>query len=806
MSQEKFHTRTASDDYNAEKITVLEGLQAVRVRPAMYIGSTDARGLHHLVYEVVDNSIDEAMAGFCDKVDITIHMDNSVTVRDNGRGIPVDIHPKLKIPALQVVMTKLHAGGKFNNDAYKVSGGLHGVGVSCVNALSEWMEVVVRRDGRRWRQRYERGVPVTKVDMIGEAEGHGTTVHFMPDDLIFETTDFSFETLQKRFEELAYLNRGLLITCKDERSGQMHEYHAEGGLVQFVSDINNGEKGIHSVISGEGVQDKVSVEFAMQYNEGFNDKTLTFANNIRTNEGGTHLAGFKMALTRVINGCLKNQIEQQKKKAKIESLSGDDVREGLTAVISVKLPQPQFEGQTKTKLGNSEVTGIVNTIVYGILDTYFHEHPKDIEVILEKASEAARARDAARKARDLVRRKGALFDHSLPGKLADCHSKDPSECEIFIVEGDSAGGSAKSGRNPNTQAVLPLRGKILNVERARLDRMLASDAIRSMITVMGVGVDENLDYSKLRYNKIIIMTDADVDGAHICTLMLTFFFRYYPKLIEDGHIFIAQPPLYGVRKGVSGAIKFLKDDDRLNEFLLQRLSDGVSVTVKSGDVFTGNALIGLLQQIDLLEKHVSEAENSAVSRELFLSLLRYREVLTTEELSSGIPAAFKDWMESLGYSLALEKEMQEEEERCFLMIENKSGHRTKIAVEFFHSRMYRSAFSLWNGVSAALGEFPVQISSADDTKEAGDIFTLRTLAYDLARKGYYIQRYKGLGEMNADQLAETTMDPEKRNLLKVSIEDAQAASDAIEELMGDSADKRRDFIVRNALTFEELDI
>ena len=806
MSQEKFHTGSASDDYNAAKITVLEGLQAVRVRPAMYIGSTDARGLHHLVYEVVDNSIDEAMAGFCDKVDIIIHMDNSVTVRDNGRGIPVDIHPKLKIPALQVVMTKLHAGGKFNNDAYKVSGGLHGVGVSCVNALSEWMEVTVRREGRRWRQKYERGVPVTQVEMIGEAEGHGTTVHFMPDDLIFETTDFSFDTLHKRFEELAYLNKGLLITCRDERSGQTHEYHAEGGLVQFVSDINNGEKGIHSVISGEGVQDKVSVEFAMQYNEGFNDKTLTFANNIRTNEGGTHLAGFKTALTRVINGYLKAQAEQQKKKAKVESLSGDDVREGLTAVVSVKLPQPQFEGQTKTKLGNSEVAGIVSTIVYNILDTYFHEHPRDIEVILEKASEAARARDAARKARDLVRRKGALFDHSLPGKLADCHSKDPSECEIFIVEGDSAGGSAKSGRNPNTQAVLPLRGKILNVERARLDRMLASDAIRSMITVMGVGVDENLDYSKLRYNKIIIMTDADVDGAHICTLMLTFFFRYYRKLIEDGHIFIAQPPLYGVRKGVSGAIKFLKDDDKLNEFLLQRLSDGVSVTAKSGDVFTGNALIGMLQQIDQLEKNVSEAENSAVSRELFLSLLRYRSILSPDAFAAGIPAEFEEWMKSLGYSLLLEKEIQEESDRVFLMVENKSGHRTKIAAEFFHSRMYRSAYGLWNALSAAFSEFPVQISSSEDSREAADIFNLRELAYEMARKGYYIQRYKGLGEMNADQLAETTMDPEKRNLLKVSIADAQAASDAIEELMGDRADLRREFIERNALTFEELDI
>ncbi|MBR6477679.1 MAG: DNA topoisomerase IV subunit B, partial [Lachnospiraceae bacterium] len=489
MSQEKLQPgKSPGSDYNADKITVLEGLQAVRVRPAMYIGSTDARGLHHLVYEVVDNSIDEAMAGFCDKIEVILHIDNSVTVRDNGRGIPVDLHPKLKIPALQVVMTKLHAGGKFDNDAYKVSGGLHGVGVSCVNALSSWMEVTVRRDGKRWRQRYERGVAVTHVDQIGDSEGHGTTVRFLPDEEIFETVEFSFEVLHKRFEELAYLNKGLLITCTDERTNQTHSYHAEGGLRQFVGDINAGDSGLHPVISGEGVQDKVSVEFALQYNKGFNEKTLTFANNIRTHEGGTHLQGFKTALTRAINNYLKNQQEAQKKKAKVESLSGEDVREGLTAIVSVKLPQPQFEGQTKTKLGNSEVAGIVNTIVYNILDTYFHENPKDIEIILEKATEAARARDAARRARELVRRKSAFSDNQLPGKLADCQSKDPSECEIFIVEGDSAGGSAKQGRNPNTQAVLPLRGKILNVERARFDRMLASDTIKSMITVMGVGI------------------------------------------------------------------------------------------------------------------------------------------------------------------------------------------------------------------------------------------------------------------------------------------------------------------------------
>ena len=427
--------------YNASSITVLEGLAAVRKRPAMYIGSTDARGLHHLVYEVVDNSIDEAMAGYCDRVEITLHLDNSVTVRDNGRGIPVDIHPKEGVPAVQVVMTKLHAGGKFDNTAYKVSGGLHGVGVSCVNALSEWLEVTVRQNGRRWRQRYERGVPVTELMDLGEADGHGTTVRFFPDEQIFETTEFSFPVLQKRFEELAYLNRGLQIVCVDERSNETHTYHAEGGLEQFVKDLNSGEPGIHSIISGEGLAEGVTVDFALQYNAGYKENVHTFANNIRTTEGGTHLAGFKTALTRGINAYIKSQPDLVK-KLKGAALSGDDVREGLTAVISVKLPQPQFEGQTKTKLGNSEITGIVGGIAYNVLDVYFQEHPKEARLIIDKAVDASRARDAARRAKELVRRKGALSDNALPGKLADCQSKDPTECEVFIVEGDSAGGSA----------------------------------------------------------------------------------------------------------------------------------------------------------------------------------------------------------------------------------------------------------------------------------------------------------------------------------------------------------------------------
>ena len=770
----------------------------------MYIGSTDARGLHHLVYEVVDNSIDEAMAGYCDRVEITLHLDNSVTVRDNGRGIPVDIHPKEGVPAVQVVMTKLHAGGKFDNTAYKVSGGLHGVGVSCVNALSEWLEVTVRQNGRRWRQRYERGVPVTELMDLGEADGHGTTVRFFPDEQIFETTEFSFPVLQKRFEELAYLNRGPQIVCVDERSNETHTYHAEGGLEQFVKDLNSGEPGIHSIISGEGLAEGVTVDFALQYNAGYKENVHTFANNIRTTEGGTHLAGFKTALTRGINAYIKSQPDLVK-KLKGAALSGDDVREGLTAVISVKLPQPQFEGQTKTKLGNSEITGIVGGIAYNVLDVYFQEHPKEARLIIDKAVDASRARDAARRAKELVRRKGALSDNALPGKLADCQSKDPTECEVFIVEGDSAGGSAKQGRDPNTQAILPLRGKILNTERTRFDRMLASDTIKCMITAMGIGIGEDVDYDRLRYHKIVIMTDADVDGAHIRTLMLTFFFRNYKELIDRGHLYIAQPPLYRIHN--SRMEKFLKDDEALEEFLFQRLTDGVSVTAPNGRIFQGEELITLLRRVDDLEKRVVEAENTAIARELFMTFLEYAEKVTPDEMAAdAVPESFRIWMQQAGYSIATEVENREDEERTFVIFENKGGHRTRLASEFFASRMYRQARQTLEELNNDCGGFPLKLSSGESSRDVSDFFDLRDAAFAEARKGYQIQRYKGLGEMNPEQLWVTTMNPDNRVLLRVSVEDAQAASDAIEELMGERVEPRRDYIIRNALAVDELDI
>lgn len=791
--------------YTASSITILEGLSAVRKRPAMYIGSTDARGLHHLVYEVVDNSIDEAMAGFCTRITVILHADNSVTVRDDGRGIPVDIHPKEGVPAVQVVMTKLHAGGKFDNTSYKVSGGLHGVGVSCVNALSEDLTVTVRRDGKRYRQRYSRGLPQDELTVIGEGvDGHGTTVRFKPDEEIFEVSEFSYDTLKKRFEELAYLNKGLFIECIDERIGETHVFHAEGGIRQFVSDLNSGEQGIHSIIFGEGVVDNVTVDFALQYNAGYKENILTFANNIRTKEGGTHLVGFRTALTRAINGYIKGQADLVK-KMKNTSLSGDDVREGLTAVISVKLPQPQFEGQTKTKLGNSEVAGLVSGVVYDRLNIYFEENPKDIRLIIEKAVDAARARDAARRAKELVRRKGALSDNALPGKLADCQSKDPSESELFIVEGDSAGGSAKQGRNPRNQAILPLRGKILNTERTRFDKMLANKEVKALITAMGAGIGEDdTDLEKLRYHKIIIMTDADVDGAHIRTLLLTFFFRQYQEMVERGFVYIAQPPLYRVHN--SRMEKFIKDDAELNSFLLSRVSEDVIVTATNGKEYTGTALSNLVERIETLELRLDDAEMTGTPRDLFLALTTYPEQVDAAMLERQ-DAGLTEWLNERGYMLTLETEQSEDdEERLFAIFENTGGHQSRRGMEFFASRLYRMTWQLFSELREECGGLDFVMRRKDGETPAQNLFDLMRMVLDEARRGINIQRYKGLGEMNPEQLWVTTMNPENRILLQVSVEDANEASDAFMELMGDRVEPRREFIERNALAVHDLDI
>ena len=791
--------------YNASSITILEGLSAVRKRPAMYIGSTDGRGLHHLVYEVVDNSIDEAMAGYCSHITVILHADNSVTVRDDGRGIPVDLHPKEGVPAVQVVMTKLHAGGKFDNSSYKVSGGLHGVGVSCVNALSEELTVTVRRDGKRYRQHYSRGVPQDELAVISEGvEGHGTTVTFRPDEEIFEVLEFSYETLKKRFEELAYLNKGLTIECVDERTGENHMLHAEGGIRQFVGDLNSGEQGIHPIIFGEGMVDNVTVDFALQYNAGYKENILTFANNIRTKEGGTHLVGFRTALTRAISAYIKSQPDLSK-KMKNTALSGDDVREGLTAVVSVKLPQPQFEGQTKTKLGNSEVAGLVAGVVYDRLNVYFEENPKDIRLIIDKAVDAARARDAARRAKELVRRKGALSDNALPGKLADCQSKDPGESELFIVEGDSAGGSAKQGRNPKNQAILPLRGKILNTERTRFDRMLANKEVKALITAMGAGIgEEDTDLDKLRYHKIIIMTDADVDGAHIRTLLLTFFFRQYQEMVERGFVYIAQPPLYRVHN--SRMERFIKDDPELNEFLLSRVSEDVAVLAANGKVYSGKVMVELMERIEKLENRINDAELGGNPRELFLTLVTYSRQIDPELLQNKDEDLLR-WLNEHDYMLTLEREQSEdEEERLFAVFENSGGHHTRRGMEFFNSRLYRQTWQMFDDLRQECGGLNFRLRRKDGEAEAESLFALMGMVLDEARKGINIQRYKGLGEMNPEQLWVTTMNPENRVLLQVSVEDANEASDAFEELMGDRVEPRREFIERNALAVHDLDI
>ena len=798
-----------SNEYTAESIKILEGLSAVRKRPAMYIGSTDQRGLHHLVYEVIDNSIDEAMAGFCNHIKVTLHLDNSVTISDNGRGIPVDIHPKEKRPAVEVVMTVLHAGGKFDDTTYKVSGGLHGVGISVVNALSEYLEVTIRRNGKKYFQRYERGVPVCELKTIGQTEKTGTTIKFRPDEDIFDDVNFNYDTLAKRFEELAYLNSGIKIEFYDERSGNKDVFKYDGGLISFIKKINAGN-GIHKIIHSSGEIKNVTIEFVLQYKAGYKETIYTFANNIRTIEGGSHLAGFRNGLTRAINNYIQNADLPRKLKQK---LTGEDVREGLSAVISVKVPDPQFEGQTKTKLGNSEVSGYVSALVYETLNKFFGENPKDARLIIEKVVDAARAREAARKARELVRRKGALSDHSLPGKLADCQSKDPAECEVFIVEGDSAGGSAKQGRNPKFQAILPLRGKILNVEKTRFDKILENKEIRALITAMGAGVGEDgVDLKKLRYHKIVIMTDADVDGAHIRTLLLTFFFRQYQSLIENGYLYIAQPPLFRVHKG--NFEKYITDEKELNEFLISRIADDVQIMTQDGTKYTAQDLIKFLNDILILKDKFIEVENIGINSDIFLTLLQFNQRLSpiyfnhiiSNENQTNEYITFQNFVTKNGYDVELITEENDEEKRVFLKFIDRNGHHVKLGVEFFNSKLYKSAYDIFSNIKQQSPEFDFEVKFKESSEQVHGLFELGEYVLSLANKGINIQRYKGLGEMNPEQLWETTMKPEKRKLLQVTIADAQEADELFSKLMGDKVEPRREFIERNALIVSELDI
>ena len=786
-------------DYSAEHIKVLEGLEAVRKRPAMYIGTTGTEGLHHLVYEVVDNSVDEALAGFCTEVHVVIHIDNSVTVIDNGRGIPTEVMPKEGKPAAEVVLTKLHAGGKFDNAAYKVSGGLHGVGVSVVNALSEWLNLEIWRGGKVYVQGYKLGVPTGPLEMTGHTDRRGTKVSFKPDDKIFETNQFSFDVLSQRLRELAFLNRGLLITIEDERDEKKHEFHYTGGIVSFVEHLNKNKEPLHDkVIYFEGVREGIDLQIAMQYNDSYQEQIFTFANNINTHEGGTHMIGFKSALTRTLNNyALSNNLFKEDK----ETLSGDDVREGLVAVISVKLSNPQFEGQTKTKLGNSEVKGIVETLVNVGLGDYLNENPSVARKIVNKAIEAARARDAARRARELVRRKGALDSMSLPGKLADCQERSPERAEIFIVEGDSAGGSAKQGRDRRTQAILPIKGKILNVEKARYDKMLTHQEIVAMITALGTGIgQDDFDAAKLRYHKIIIMTDADVDGSHIRTLLLTFFYRQMNELIEKGNIYIAQPPLFKVKKGKSE--QYIKDERQMSRFLLKKATENLVIEV-GGQELKGRDLTSFLEKLIELNGVFTRVDRHFRDARIVDHLLSMDAESRAFLADQQNMKTLAEKVESFGYSA----EILTDEEHSVQKLLYRQGSQSPRLVGYpqLSSPEYQRLLVLHKAIGS-LDQPPFTVKLDSTATVLKDRQSLIDHVMELGKKDLQIQRYKGLGEMNPEQLWETTMDPEKRTLLQVQINDAVVTDDIFSVLMGDAVEPRRRFIEENALEVKNLDI
>jgi len=804
--------------YNADNIKVLEGLEAVRKRPSMYIGNVGIEGLHHLVYEVVDNSIDEAMAGYCDLIKIIIHTDNSVSVEDNGRGIPVGIQKSEKMPAVEVVMTKLHAGGKFDNDSYKVSGGLHGVGVSVVNALSRFMEVEIYTDGKIYYQTYEKGNKTSDISIIGKTNKRGTKIHFVPDTEILETDNFSYDVLIRRLRELAFLNKKVRLTIEDERSDNKDEFYYKGGLVSFVEYLNKINVPLHKPIFIEGIKNDVQIEVAIQYNDTFKEKIFSFANNINTVEGGFHLIGFKAGLTRTVNQYLTNGNLPKNLQTKI---SGEDIREGLTAVISIRIKSPQFEGQTKTKLGNSELKGLVESLVNEKLSMFLEENPSVAKKIIAKAVDASRARDAAKRARDIARKQGALIDSTLPGKLADCQASDPSEREIFIVEGDSAGGSAKQGRDRKFQAILPLKGKILNVEKARFDKILRSEEIKNIITALGTGVgEEEYDIEKIRYHKTIIMTDADVDGSHIRTLLLTFFYRHMPEMVEKGYLYIAQPPLFKVGKGKNEI--YLKHENQLNDHILKRACNKKNIRFgEEENILSEHNLYLFMTNLSEYFLIISRLKRQGIPGDLI-------ELLIKEGAESKKFLQDRQKMTQLKKTL-MEKDYHVDEltwnsERDVYemmvtpsfgqkgLLSGKMPNRKAKPIKIGRSLIYSGDFQKNLLLSKNIFKYdspPFLVFNQDDENNSirtDDKKDLLSFFMEEGKKGLGIQRYKGLGEMNPIQLWETTMNPDKRTLLQVKIEDVVETDEIFTVLMGEAVEPRREFITSNALEVNILDI
>jgi DNA gyrase subunit B len=801
-----------TEQYGADSIKVLEGLEAVRKRPAMYIGNTSKEGLHHLVYEVVDNSIDEAAAGYCDNIEVRIRADNSVIVDDNGRGIPVDMHKDEGVSAAQVVLTKLHSGAKFSNESYKISGGLHGVGVSVVNALSSNLELEVRRDGKVYRQSYCRGVPTQDLDEVGKTRGRGTKITFKPDHEIFEDIDFSFDILSNRLRELAFLNKGVKIALTDERDGKKSEFFYKGGIVSFVEYINRNKGVLHKKpIYFDGAKEDCQVEVALQYNDTYTEIIFSYANSINTTEGGTHLSGFKSALTRVINNYAANNNLIKNGK---DVIRGEDVREGLSCVISVKLREPQFEGQTKTKLGNSEVKGLVEGIVYEKLGSFLEENPPIAKQILGKALDAARARDAARRAKELTRRKSALEVGALPGKLADCQERDPALSEVYLVEGDSAGGSAKQGRDRKNQAILPLRGKVLNVEKARFDKMLQNEEIKVIVTALGAGIgreEGDFDVSKLRYHKVIIMTDADVDGLHIRTLLLTFFFRQMKELIERGYLYIAQPPLFKVTDRKKEL--YIHNEEEMRNYILENGVNKISLITGNGNSITGNRLLGLVKKVmrieTVLDRFEKEDKNRTVMRILAgdpaFTPNDFQSEETLLKVAKRTRMAIGERIE--GYST--EPDPEHSSYKLVLDYRMKGQIFTSVIDrEIFKSPRFIEIKDMLYQVSA-LGEAPYTVVMDDEEKGRKELASMTALVEyvtAMGQKGLSIQRYKGLGEMNPEQLWETTMNPEKRTLLQVRVDDLVIADEIFTTLMGDHVEPRKEFIYKNALYASNLDV